>query len=371
MLSFFAVGMTFFAVPPLIPALRAAFSLGNLKLGLLMGAIAVPAIILSVPLGMALDRCSPRAAGLAGLAAMFVGAMAFAAAPSYEVLLAGRIVFGVGALVLNLLLAQVLTVAFAGRELALAMGLFTGVYPVSMIVLFTLHPWLEAALGWRGELGLLAALVAAAVPLHLAALPGAGGRASRGSRSALVPPPISLVALGAAWALYFAAFAAVPTFAPEWAGGGSRGLLVASMITWVALGGTPLAGFLIDLTGHASRWVVAALVALTGTLLGMAQGMAPAIAMAVVGMVAAVMPPAVYSLPVRLVSAAHVGFAFGFITTLSNLGTVVGPVLAGAVRDATSAWTPVWLTLALFAMAGAVAGLFVRPPSPPTPPRES
>lgn len=371
MVSFFAVGMTFFAVPPLIPGLRAAFSLSNLELGLLMGAIAVPAIVLSVPLGAALDRWPPRAAGLAGLAVMFAGAVAFAAAPTYGVLVAGRLVFGVGALVLNLLLARLLTIAFAGRELALAMGLFTGVYPVSMIVLFSLHPWLERTLGWRGELAVLAALVVVAVPVHLAAVPAGGGHGAPADRSAFTRPPAALVALGAAWALYFAAFAAVPTFAPEWAGGGSRGLLVTSVITWVALVGTPLAGFLIDRLGHASRWMVAALVTLAVTLLGMAWGIAPLAAMAVVGVVAAVVPPAVYSLPARLVPAARVGFAFGFITALSNLGTVVGPVLAGAVRDASAAWTPVWVTLAVFAVAAAVAGTLVRPPAAATPLRES
>ena len=97
MLSFFAVGMTFFAVPPLIGTLRASFALSNLEIGLLMGAIAVPAIVLSVPLGSALDRWPPRAAGLAGLGVMLVGAVAFAVAPGYGWLLAGRLAFGAGA----------------------------------------------------------------------------------------------------------------------------------------------------------------------------------------------------------------------------------------------------------------------------------
>lgn len=179
MVSFFAIGMTFFAVPPLIPGLRATFALSNLRLGLLKGVIAVPAIALSVPLGAAVDRFPPRAAGLAGLAVMFVGAAAFGMAPSYWMLVAGRLVFGVGALVLNLLLARLFTIVFAGRELALAVGLFTGVYPVSMIVLFALHPCLQHTLGWGGELAVPAALVVVAVPVHLAAVPGGGGHTQR------------------------------------------------------------------------------------------------------------------------------------------------------------------------------------------------
>ncbi len=362
MVSFFAVGTTFFAVPPLVGVLRGSFALSNLEIGVLMGAIAVPAIFLSVPLGAAVDRWDPRRAGLAGLLTMLAGSVCFAAAPSFAALVAGRLLFGVGALAINLLLARLLSLAFAGRELAVAMGLFTGTYPASMIVLFSAHPALERALGWRLEMGLLAVLVVVAIPLHALVVPAARGEAARpaarGGPSA-VPP--GLVALGVAWMLYFAAFAAVPTFGPEWAGGGSGGLLLASLITWVALVATPLAGGLIDRAGHPERWCLAALVLLVGVLALMGANVLPAAAaMAAVGVVAGVLPPAVYALPARLVEAERVGFAFGFITALSNLGTVVGPALAGWVRDATPSWPAFWFTLCGVAVAAAVAAALVR-----------
>ena len=58
--SFFAVGVGFFSVPPLLPELGGRFGLDNLMAGVLMGSIAVPAIVLSVPLGAGIDRWSPR-----------------------------------------------------------------------------------------------------------------------------------------------------------------------------------------------------------------------------------------------------------------------------------------------------------------------
>ncbi len=366
MVSFFAVGMTFFAIPPLIPTLRAAFSLSNLSIGLLMGGIAVPAIALSIPLGAALDRWPPRAAGLAGLAAMLVGAVMFAAASSYAWLLASRLLFGVGGLVMNLLLARLISVAFAGRELALAMGLFTAVYPASMIVLFSFHPWLEATFGWRTEMGLLALLVLAAIPLHAVAVPRrmpTGPERPGVGRAGALPAP--LVALGVAWMLYWVVFAAVPTFGPEWAGGGASGLLAASVITWVAMLGAPFAGAAIDRAGRPQVWCAAGIGVMGATLALMAAGTLPAVAaMAALGLVAAVVPPAFYSLPARLVAAERVGFAFGFITALSNLGAVIGPTLAGAVRDTTPAWAAVWGTLAGVALAGAVVAALVRSPRP-------
>jgi NNP family nitrate/nitrite transporter-like MFS transporter len=367
MVSFFAVGMTFFAVPPLVGALKGAFALSNLQIGLLMGGIAGPAIFLSVPLGVAVDRWDPRRAGLAGLVTMLAGSIVFSTAPSFAVLVGGRLLFGVGALVVNLLLARLLSLAFAGRELAAAMGLFTATYPASMIVLFSAHSALERALGWRLETGLLALLVVLAIPLHVLAVPARGQgtpvAAVRLNKAALPPP---LVALGIAWMLYFAAFAAVPTFGPEWAGGGESGLLLTSLITWVALVGTPLSGAFIDKIGYPHLWCLSGLAVLTLTLALMGTGAMPApAAMLAVGLVAGVASPAVYALPARLVPAERVGLAFGFITALSNLGTVVGPALAGWVRDATPSWGPLWLTLAAIALVGTAATAFIRVPGRP------
>jgi len=331
MVTFFAVGMTFFAVPPLVDTLRGSFSLSNLAIGLLMGAIAVPAIVLSIPFGVAIDRWPPRAAGLAGLAAMLAGSVVFAAAPGYGWLLTGRLVFGAGALLLNLLLARLISVAFAGRELALAMGLFTGAYPAAMIVLFSLHPWLHAHLGWRAEMGLLAALVLVAIPLHAVAVPRslpAGEETQRPAGAGALPAP--LFALGLSWMLYFVGFAAVTTFGPEWAGGGAGGLMTTSVITWVAMFGTPLSGAVIDRSGRPQVWCAAGVGLMAVTLALMAARSLPAVAaMAALGVVASITPPAIYSLPGRLVPVGRVGFAFGFITALSNLGTVLGPALAG------------------------------------------
>jgi len=363
MLSFFAVGLTFFAVPPLITPLRASFALSNLEIGLLMGAIAAPAIVLSAPLGAALDRWPPRAAGLIGLTAMLLGSVTFAVAPAYGWLLAGRLVFGAGALLMNLLLARMISMAFAGREVALAMGLFTGIYAGSMIVLFSVHTVLERTLGWRGEMGLLAALVLAAIPLHAAVmprrLPPAQGTAGVGARRGLPGP---LVALGIAWMLYFVPFSAIATFGPQWSGKGAAGLLLTSIITWVALFCTPMAGALIDRTGRPTAWCVAGLGFLAGTLVLMAGGALPVVAaMAAIGVVASAVPPAFYSLPARLVPPERVGLAFGFITALSNLGTVVGPAVAGAVRDATPSWAVVWGSMAGAAVAGAAVAAFAWP----------
>ena len=355
--SFFSVGVTFFAVPPLIPELVTRFGLSHLAIGVLVGAISVPAVLFSIPVGAAVDRWPARAAGNVALTLMGLGALIFALAPSYSALFVGRLLFGVGGLVINLLLARLVSTAFAGRELALAMGIFNAVYPASMIAMFTLHPKLLAAFGWRGELLVLAGLVAVAVPLHNFAVPrelrGEEPAKEQASERRVTGP---LLALAISWLLFFAANASIFSVPPEWIGGGGSALITVSLIPCVEIFLAPLAGAFIDRTGLAAPWLLAGHLILCGVLAAMAlRVIHPIPAMLLVGVTFATVATATYSLPAVLVSAARIGFAFGFITAFSNLGNIAGPAVAGAIRDHLGGWAVAWGVLAAAALVGAIA----------------
>jgi MFS family permease len=77
--------------------------------------------------------------------------------------------------------------------------------------------------------------------------------------------------------------------------------------------------------------------------------------MLLVGVTFATVATATYSLPAVLVSAARIGFAFGFITAFSNLGNIAGPAAAGAIRDHLGGWAVAWGVLAAAALVGAIA----------------
>ncbi len=362
--SFFTVAVTFFAVPPLAPELTSRFGFSNSLIGLLVGSIAVPAIFLSIPLGSGVDRWPPRAAGNAGLVIMLLGAVLFAAAPNYAFLLTGRLIFGIGGLIINLLLARVLSEVFEGKELALAMGIFMAVYPAGMIVIFSSHSFLVSTFGWRGELVILAGLAALALPLHNLAVPRRlrsddTERSPSRVHGLRVGRPLLLLALS--WMLFFAAFASVPTFAPQWIGGGQRALTTVTLIMWGSMILSPVFGALIDRTDRPIVWIGGGFVLMTVTLTLMAGNIVRgATAMILVGISAASVPTAVYALPARIVPAARVGFAFGFITAFSNLGTVWGPTVAGAVLDATGDWRMMWMILAVLSALGAAVAAPIR-----------
>jgi MFS family permease len=87
----------------------------------------------------------------------------------------------------------------------------------------------------------------------------------------------------------------------------------------------------------------------------------PTSAMLGVGLAAAVVPTAVYALPGRLVAPERVGFAFGFITSFSNIGTLAGPAASGRLIDVAGSWPLVWAMLGTAALLAAVAAITIRP----------
>jgi predicted MFS family arabinose efflux permease len=245
------------------------------------------------------------------------------------------------------------------------MGIFMATYPASMIAVYSLHPVLLDHFGWRNELLLLAALVLAAIPLFLVAV-GRTGAVDHDTDSApqripLEVPP-ALVVLAVVWLLFFAVHASVLTFAPSWAGGGPGALLIVTLVMWVAMLGSPLVGTMIDRTARPTRWLTAGLLIQAACLGAMATDrLGPTSAMLGIGLAAAVVPTAVYALPDRLVGAERIGFAFGFITSFSNIGTLAGPAVSGRLLDVAARWSPVWATLGTAALIAAAAAITIRP----------
>jgi DHA1 family inner membrane transport protein len=364
-LSAFGIGTTEFIINGLLPDLAADLGVGIPAAGLLVSGYAAGVVIGAPLLTMAGARL-PRKSMLLALMTLFLaGNLLSALAPSYGVLMAGRIVaafshgafFGVGAVVAADLVqpakrASALSVMFSGLSLANVLGV-----PVGTAI--------GQALGWRAAFW---AVVAVAV-VGLAGVAALVPSRPRPQEQSLVRE-LSVFRQGGVWlALAMTVFGFAPVFtvitfiAPMMTdmGGFSPGAvpMVMGLLGIGLVAGNLLGGRMADRAVLPAVGVsVGALTALSA-IVAVTAGSKPAFIVAIVlfGVAAfATIPPlqtwvldSAAQAP-ALASAANIG-AF-------NLANALGSLLAGLTIEAGHGYAaPAWIGMALGLVGLAVTGL--------------
>lgn len=111
------------AVPPALPAIQSTLSVPDAQIGLVMTALFLPAMVLTPVTGAICDIYGRRPVSLASLALFGAAGMAIFAAPSFEVLLALRVVQGISFAALTPLSVAFIGDFFAGTAGTTAQGI--------------------------------------------------------------------------------------------------------------------------------------------------------------------------------------------------------------------------------------------------------
>ncbi|MGP9723030.1 MFS transporter [Corynebacterium sp. AOP40-9SA-29] len=200
----FGIGLTEFVIMGLLPEVAADFGVTDTTAGYLISGYALSVAVGGIILTVALRRMERRTALLGLLVLFIVGNMMSALAPTYGLMLAGRIVaalchgafFGIGAVVAADLVtparrAGAISMMFAGLTVANVAGVPLGTF-------------IGQAFGWRATfwaitaVGLVAfAAIAALVPASPA--PSAAGAASPASGGGSVREEFAIFRSGQVW----------------------------------------------------------------------------------------------------------------------------------------------------------------------------
>lgn len=136
----------FQAVAALSPMFMRDFGIGIADLGLLIGLYLSPGIFLAFPSGKIGKRFGDKPAVIFGLILMACGGFVMAMSSSWEMQVGGRLLAGVGGVILNVLMSKMVTDWFAGKEIATAMGIFVNSWPVGIaLALVVLPPIAESS----------------------------------------------------------------------------------------------------------------------------------------------------------------------------------------------------------------------------------
>jgi predicted MFS family arabinose efflux permease len=382
-LLFFSTGFLFYLLPPLIPELKAAFFLDDYAIGWLQGMYAIPAVLLALPGGAALDRWNTRRTGVASALLMLAGSLLFNLGVHYTLMMTGRFILGIGCIMINLVAGKMITLWFRDRQRGLAMSILHTAWPIAAIVAFSTFFAIGNLLGWQGTTLALNVFVAATVLAFILWAPGnpdgtddtppqtagtpvtpsAEGVIHRTLRLlASFPRDLWLTAL--VWFCFNASMASLFTFGAEFLTSRGIGYGAATfhigLIMWTAIPGSLLAGWLIDRFGSIRSYIILPSIVTALCLFFLLAPIPPALLILTAGAMAGFLPVATYAIPGQVVQPARLGVAFGVILTLSNLGNVFGPVTVGWLNTFTGSREPgmilIAVTVALAALWGAKLG---------------
>lgn len=149
------------------PFLIDTLGIGYAELGTLIGLYMLPGIVIALPGGMLGQRFGAKRVTLIGLGLMAVGGVMMSV-DSVPLVFAGRLVSGLGAVFVNVLMTKMVADWFAGREIVTAMAMFVSSWPAGIALGLISFPPLATAFSWVAVMQVAAAV--AIVCLVLVAL---------------------------------------------------------------------------------------------------------------------------------------------------------------------------------------------------------
>jgi MFS family permease len=332
----------FQAVAALSSFVVANFGTDYAQLGFLIGLYLLPGTVIAYPGGLLGQFFGDKRVALTGVMLMVTGGL-LTATGDYGAVLAGRLIGGVGAVLLNVLLTKMTTDWFVGREIGTALALLVSSWPIGVGLALILLPWLAARASFAAALASTAAMAALVLMLIAAiyrAPPVAVAPApsSEEKRLGLSLRELGLASLaGAVWMLFNVGYILIVSFGPALLM--SHGLsqrdagFEISLVSWTLVAAIPLGGILIDRIGHPTTVMIASIAAFGfGTLLVPA---APSLAlMTFVGAVAGLPAGAMMLLPAETLRPPNRAAGMGVFFTWYYAGMAALIPVGGILRDA-------------------------------------
>ena len=167
---FFARTMMAFqyqSVAALSPFIADSYAASLTDIGLLIGLYLGPGVVVAIPGGSLAARFGDRRVVGWSLVAMLAGGLMMIEGDSWLVLMAGRVLAGIGGVVVNIVMTKMMVDWFTGHKIGTAMGIFISSWPIGIALALLVLPWLAPfgglMAGWLG----MSALVAIALAMFL------------------------------------------------------------------------------------------------------------------------------------------------------------------------------------------------------------
>lgn len=335
-----AMAYQFQTVPSDGPLLIESLGLGFTQLGTLIGLYMLPGIVIALPGGMLAQRFGAERVVLSGLVLMAVGG-ALMGADSVFLVFSGRLISGLGAVFINVLMTKMVTDWFAGRDITAAMAVFVSSWPLGIALGLISFPPLAAAYGWASVMYVAAAVVLICLvlvalvyraPLGLPAEPGASLQVDLSRREWLL---ISLA--GFIWGSFNAGYIIFISFLPDLFVARGYSLpdasRVVSVLAWAVIVTVPLAGYLAEHLKRPNLMMMSGFITVAAAAAVLPAVSVPAIPFAVLAIIIGLPPGPIMALTAESLRPEKRSTGMGVFYTWHFAAMAVLPALAGTARD--------------------------------------
>jgi len=341
------------SIGPVADLLHRQRAFSDTQIGILNAIYSMPNVVLVLVGGVLVDRFGAARVTLWTTTVCLAGAVLTALSPSFGGMAAGRLLFGIGAETFNIGILAAIAQYFAGRNIALAMGLNLAVSRAGSFSADMSPSWFANAYAQGWQPPLLIATIFAATSLAAAIGYWWVDRIVRRNKAAGEPRAAQPFMLGdllrfgtAYWFLlilcvlwYAVILAFRSTFAIKYFQH-AHGLPLAtagamnSYVFLAAIFATPALGWLCDKIGR-----YAPMLAFGAFLLPIAIAIMAAtqwslwVATALIGVSYSLVPAVMWPLTSKLVSPARFGTAIGLMWVVQNAGIAGANLIAGWLND--------------------------------------
>jgi len=368
-LSILAFTFLLQSIPPTLPLIISELQLTYTRAGLLMSLFALPGLFISLLGGFLSDRYRMRPLGTGCFLLMIGGTLLIGFGTDLWILWLGRIISGIGALTLSILLPKLLSQWFKGKELGLAMGIFNTGVPLGSIICFGLFGKMGSLWGWRVPIVLtgIYSLITAILFLSLYQLPSSQTLENEkpgGLYKSLNEMGYPIWWVGLSWLWFNAAFISYATFAPNFFLEKGYTIEQSGFLTGIPLLGSlflsPPTGYLVDRFRHQEWLIGIGGMALSVLAFSFNFSSSFLLLVTLMGIFSAMIPAPIYSLPPEMLKPENVGLGFGVISTCSSIGLFLAPYLVGRIKDFTGSDLWSFHSISIFFLLTTISIYFIH-----------
>jgi MFS family permease len=320
------------AVAPLLSA-DLGFSLADI--GILIGLYSVPGVALALPGGVIGQRFGDKKTVLAGLVLMIVGSLIMAFSSSWGGQISGRLVAGIGGVLISVLMMKMVADWFTGKEISTAMAIFVNSWPIGIAISLLALPPIGVVYGASAVYVAVAALIVVSVVLLAGSYisPAVSTGTARSSGRLGLHAAMAVVSAGLIWGLFNMGFAMIFSFGPSMLVERGWSITTAgsaiSVVLWLTALSAPIGGFLADRTARHDAIMVSSFLVFAMLLIFASRTEAIIPAVIALGMLCGPAVGPILSLPARVLEPGTRAIGMGVFASVAYVGLVLGPALGG------------------------------------------